>query len=220
MFCSECGRPTEATNKFCPTCGHKAVEKGEVSSKKDGKKDIKCLTFEQFAAKKRQERSTHFRTSSKTKKKSKDTEPFALINIGLMKYISADTTTPVRGKSLPLKVKKDAPYAEVFTMALTKREAYDKSFDTKLSWNLVYPDGQPCSTLPGQEEEFTLRKYKEDLGKPYNRITLYLCPDEPDNMNSEDIGSDDHHQYDRDQNVRKKEQKENDTAGYIGPQNR
>ncbi|XP_028409278.1 uncharacterized protein LOC114531876 [Dendronephthya gigantea] len=38
-------------------------------------------------------------------------------------------------------------------------------------------------------------------------------------MNSEDIGSDDHHQYDRDQNVRKKEQKENDTAGYIGPQN-
>ena len=35
-------------------------------------------------------------------------------------------------------------------------------------------------TLPGQpEEEFTVRKYKEDLGKPYNRITLYLCPKEP-----------------------------------------
>ena len=48
-------------------------------------------------------------------------------------------------------------------------------FDTKLSWKLVYPDGQYCLTLPGQEDqEFTLRKYKEDLGKPYNRITLYL----------------------------------------------
>ena len=32
--------------------------------------------------------------------------------------------------------------------------------------------------LPGQEEEeFTLRNYKEGLSKPYNRITLYLCPE-------------------------------------------
>lgn len=202
MFCSACGSRLEATNTFCPSCGHKPLEKSESSYRKDEKKDIKCLGFEQFAAKKRQERSTHFRTSSKTKTKSKDTEPFALINIGLMKYVSADTTTPVRGKSLPLKVNKDAPYAEVFSMALTKREAYDKSFDTKLSWNLVYPDGQLCSTLPGQaEQEFTVRKYKEDLGKPYNRITLYLCPEESDLVNSEDNGSDDD-QYDRSKNVR------------------
>jgi uncharacterized Zn finger protein (UPF0148 family) len=192
MFCSACGSRLEATNKFCPSCGHKAVGKSEASSKKDDRKDIKCLSFEQFAAKKKQERSTHFRTSSKTKAKSKDIEPFALINIGLMKYVSVDTTTPVRGKSLPLKVNKDAPYAEVFSMALTKREAYDKSFNTKLSWNLVYPDGQLCSTLPGQaEEEFTVRKYKEDLGKPYNRITLYLCPEEPDFVSLEENGSED-----------------------------
>ena len=38
-------------------------------------------------------------------------------------------------------------------------------------------------TLPGQPEEaFTLRKYKEDLGKQYNRITLYLCLDEPEQL--------------------------------------
>ena len=181
MFCSGCGSRVEVTNKFCPSCGHKTVEKSEASCQKNSKKDIKCLSFEQFAAKKRQERSTHFRTSTKTKVKTKDAEPFALINIGLMKYISADTTTPVRGKSLPLKVNKDAPYAEVFSLAVTKREAYDKSFNDKLSWNLVYPDGQLCVTLPGQaEQEFTVRKYKEDLGKPYNRITLYLCPEESD----------------------------------------
>lgn len=39
---------------------------------------------------------------------------------------------------------------------------------------IVYADGQLCSTFPGQEEEFTVRKYKENLGKPYNRITLYV----------------------------------------------
>ena len=108
MFCSVCGSRLEATNKFCSSSGHKLVEKGEASCQKDNKKDIKCLSFDQFAAKKRKERSTHFRTS-KTKVKSKDTEPNALINIGLMKYVTTDTTTPVRGKSLPLKVNKDAP---------------------------------------------------------------------------------------------------------------
>ena len=202
MFCSVCGSRLEATNKFCYSCRHKLVEKGEASCQKDNKKDIKCLSFEQFAAKKRQERSTHFRTS-KTKVKSKDTEPNALINIGLMKYVTTDTTTPVRGKSLPLKVNKDGPYAEVFSKALIKREAYDKSFNTKLSWNLVYPDGQLCTTLPGQaEQKFTVRKYKEDLGKPYNRITLYLCPEEPDLVISEDNGSGDDQFDPSDQNVR------------------
>ena len=91
---------------------------------------------------------------------------------------------------------KDAKYAEVFSLALTKREAYDKSFDTKLSWKLVYPDGQLCLTLPGQtEQEFTVQKYKEDLGKPYNRITLYLCPEEPDLLPETD--SSDENTYDR-----------------------
>ena len=46
--------------------------------------------------------------------------------------------------------------------------------------------------LPGQaEQQFTVRKYKEDLGKPYNRITSYLCPEEPDLVTSEDNGSGD-----------------------------
>ena len=46
--------------------------------------------------------------------------------------------------------------------------------------------GETTSFLPGQpEEEFTVRKYKEDLGKPYNRITLYLCPAEPVQLDSE-----------------------------------
>ena len=62
-----------------------------------------------------------------------------------------------------------------------KRQAHDQAFDSRTSWKLVYPDGQLAMNLPGlQEEEFTLRNYKEDLGNPYNRITLYLCPEEPE----------------------------------------
>ena len=123
--------------------------------------------LQNYAAKKTEERSTHFRSGSNKKAaKSKNADPLALINIGIMRYVSPDVVTPVRGKTLPLKVKKDSEYIEVFAEALVKRQANDKSFDTTTSWKLVYHDGQSAMTLPGQPEEtFTLRKYKEDLGK-------------------------------------------------------
>ena len=31
-------------------------------------------------------------------------------------------------------------------------------------------------TIPGTDEEFTLKKYREGLGKSYSRITLFLAP--------------------------------------------
>ena len=43
-------------------------------------------------------------------------------------------------------------------------------------YQLCYPDGSDVVTLPGSEEVFTLEKYKEDLGKSYQRIALFLCP--------------------------------------------
>lgn len=104
-----------------------------------------------------------------------------LINIDLMRFIGPDVITPIRGKTLPMKVRKDSGYAEVFTEALVKRQAHDQVFDSKTRRKLVYPDGQLAMNLPGQqEEEFTRLNYKEDLGKPYNKITLYLCPEEPE----------------------------------------
>ena len=132
--------------------------------------------LQNYAAKKTEERSTHFRSGSNKKAaKSKNVDPLALINIGIMRYVSPDVVTPVRGK--------DSEYIEVFAEALVKRQAHDKSFDTTTSWKLVYHDGQSAMTLPGQPEEaFTLRKDKEDLGKQYNRITLYLCPEEPEQL--------------------------------------
>ena len=34
--------------------------------------------------------------------KRKEEDSFALINVGIMRYISPDVTTPIRGKTLPL----------------------------------------------------------------------------------------------------------------------
>ena len=98
------------------------------------------------------------------KELAKEEDPLALINVGLMRFVSPDVTIPIRGKTLPLKVKKDSSYTEVFAEALVKREAHDKAFDTKTTWKLVYPDEQLAITLPDQPEgEFTLRKYKDQI---------------------------------------------------------
>ena len=42
---------------------------------------------------------------------------------------------------------------------------------------MVYPDGSDAKTLPGSLEDFTLEKYRDDLGKPYARVMLLLSRD-------------------------------------------
>ena len=57
-----------------------------------------------------------------------------------------------------------------------------------LSYTLAYPDGSEVVNVPGTNEPFTLVKYKEELGKGYARITLYLrsrsSPDRGDEKRS------------------------------------
>lgn len=48
-------------------------------------------------------------------------------------------------------------------------------YDDALSYELLYEDGQKALFLPGCNELFMLNRYPEELGKDYNRITLYLC---------------------------------------------
>ena len=43
------------------------------------------------------------------------------------------------------------------------------------SFTLLYPDRTEVKYLPGGTEPFALQRYKEELGKSFNRITLYLC---------------------------------------------
>ena len=54
----------------------------------------------------------------------------------------------------------------------------------KLDWNIVYPDGQNASSLPGQPDTpFCLSDYKEDHRKNYSRLVLYLCTENSDENN-------------------------------------
>ena len=41
---------------------------------------------------------------------------------------------------------------------------------------LLFEDGKEALFLPGSKKQFfTLKQYKEELGRDYNKITLYLC---------------------------------------------
>lgn len=88
MFCANCGAVLKHCSKFCHVSGQK-VENDIVSGNETDKGATKCLSFKSYAAKK-SERSTHFRSSGSKKRgqKRKEGDPFALINVGIMGFIS------------------------------------------------------------------------------------------------------------------------------------
>lgn len=65
---------------------------------------------------------------------------------------------------------------ELIAKAVEKHSRFNRSIsDSADEYYMVYPDMTRIVKIPGSEEDFTLHRYKEELGKPYERITLYLC---------------------------------------------
>ncbi|KAI4814403.1 hypothetical protein KUCAC02_003599 [Chaenocephalus aceratus] len=67
-----------------------------------------------------------------------------------------------------------------------------KTFDRNLHggpYVLLYPDGTKITNIPGTEVPFTLNKYKEVVGKAYQRITLYICTAEDFFTSSQETSS-------------------------------
>ena len=46
------------------------------------------------------------------------------------------------------------------------------------NWQLVYPDFDLVYYIPGTKIPFTVDKYKDALGRPYNRLNLHICKTE------------------------------------------
>ena len=160
MFCHSCGGWRGTDYKFCPKCGVSlSSSASQVSS------------FKKFLSQKSEERQTTFNSYSKKAKM----DEFVTIAIGIG-CLFCGVFKPVRGKSLPLKVKKHVSAEAILEEALKKRSSYDRTFRNDKTYKLCFPAGSEVSTLPGTKEPFTLGKYKEDLGKTYTRITLFLCP--------------------------------------------
>ena len=73
----------------------------------------------------------------------------------------------------------DVTSEDLLDKAVEKHSRFHKDVvesNNKALYQLLYADKSIVSSLPGSDEPFTLKRYKEEIDKPYSRITFYLCP--------------------------------------------
>lgn len=61
------------------------------------------------------------------------------------------------------------------TKAVTKHANHDRNLiRDDLRYTLLYPGGTEMKTLPGSSDCFILHKCKDEIGKSYSRVTLFI----------------------------------------------
>ncbi|XP_068712759.1 uncharacterized protein [Montipora foliosa] len=135
---------------------------------------ISVLAVEKFKAAK--EKQWASRVKGAKKKEAKTTkEQDVLINIGLLEWKEKlCALKPLRGKKLALRISKTAKYSLLREKVEEKwRSFHSNLYDDELSYELLYED--EALFLPGSSELFSLQRYQEEVGKDFNKITLFLC---------------------------------------------
>ena len=134
--------------------------------------------FSSFRARKEADRSSFFKpTAKKAKTEEKQTAPVK-INIGIM--VMKDGKLSIkRGATLPLSVLPDIDSQQLLTKAVEKHARFNNNLiNSATIYHLLYPGCKQVLNLPGSSEPFSLKKYKQELDKPYSRMTFYLCSSE------------------------------------------
>ncbi|XP_055007292.1 uncharacterized protein LOC129408230 [Boleophthalmus pectinirostris] len=99
--------------------------------------------------------------------------PPVKIYVGVMR-LTGDSLKPVRGKSLPLDIQPHWSSEQLLAAAVKKHMDFNQDMQDVVHV-LLYPDGRQVRNIPGTNDPFTVQKYKEAIGKAYQRITLYIC---------------------------------------------
>ncbi|XP_063351726.1 G2/M phase-specific E3 ubiquitin-protein ligase-like [Pelmatolapia mariae] len=81
---------------------------------------------------------------------------------------------PYRGKTIFLTTDPDATATSLLNQAVKKMKDFNKDLKDG-PFLLLYPDGTEVITVPGTQRPFTLEAYKAEVGKPYQRITVFIC---------------------------------------------
>ena len=98
------------------------------------------------------------------------------ISIGILKWSDKQLyLKPVRDKRVAIKVKTNESYSNLLQKAISKFRTFHKDLlDTECEYVLTFENGDVANTIPGSTEEFTLNKYKEEIGKDFRSIVLFL----------------------------------------------
>ena len=171
MFCTHCAAEVlSSAANFCYSCGK------ELNEKVDEPKSRK-LSYEDFRKRKAEERGSKFCKKAIGNAPSfKNTEASeVIIQIGEMIWKDGELPTK-RGSSLPLKVPSNATSEVLKTKAVAKQNRFSSSLmksDKVLGYKLLYSDKSEVlrDFICQKDLEFTLGKYKEEIRKPYSRIS-------------------------------------------------
>ena len=113
------------------------------------------------------------KTSNTSKLKANENEHVS-VNVGFIKFEN-DNLRKCRGRTMPVKVPITADRKTILERAVKKHASHYKDVHTGLEYTLLYPDNREIVHLPGTTEDFVLKKYKADLGRNYNRITIFIA---------------------------------------------
>ena len=204
MFCSTCGTECVSTAKFCHKCGFRTKPKGEeqenttkdgstssvhVDGTSSGGRDrggcddssktagAVTVTFDQFKKRKEEDRRSYFGKRGKKVNLQADLDSSDVkIDIGVI-VLKDGILLMKRGSTLPVTVPQTIGSDDLLEKAVEKHSRYNtdviRSTD-KAFYRLLYPDKSVVHTLPGSNQPFTLQRYKNDIGKPYSKLTLFL----------------------------------------------
>ena len=179
MFCSSCGTECVSTAQFCHQCGN-TISPNENALKRDasavddngtGGSGTAPLTFAQFKVRKEEDRKGYFRSKRpKTAKGPRvlnqaDVNSEVKINIGVM-TLKDGVLSMKRGITLPLTVPQCIGTDDLLGKAVDKHNRFNNDVITssnKAFYHLLYRDKNRVLTLPGSEEPFTLKRYKDEI---------------------------------------------------------
>ena len=71
-------------------------------------------------------------------------------------------------------MQKSSLRSELLGLLWKKHADHDQFFYGSDEYVLCYPDQSIVQFIPGTNIEFTVERYKEEIGKPYSKIDLYL----------------------------------------------
>lgn len=81
---------------------------------------------------------------------------------------------PLRSKTLPLLVDPEVSASNILKQSVQKMRQFNKDIQEG-PYVLLYPGCLEVIHVPGSEKPYKLAEYKKELGKPYSRITFYIC---------------------------------------------
>lgn len=185
FICVQCGCHLQSSFRFCPKCGMQVSgpSQGGGESHAQDKKPaassrfqttLKTFpNFEKYKSLKEKDRRA-FDNRSNTRKKKRIEVESVIIRVGVMNH---DMTTK-RGETLPVKVPSDATSDAIADAAVVKHTAFNKRFQRNADYHLMFKDGSEVKFVPGTSpvEPFTLKRYKEESGFGYSKITFFIRP--------------------------------------------